>query len=102
MVTWLLKQIDQDERQARELAEDLGSKPKHWLAWWPARVLAECAAKRQIIERYQLALNQTNSNAPALQEIWIQVAGALEMCVQDLVVPYSDRPGCEVQWLPHP
>lgn len=89
IVIWLLEQIFEDEREARIPT------------WQPARVLAECAAKRRIIGRYQLARDQADDKAAALREVWFEIAGALELCLQDLIVPYADRPGCRAKWIPH-
>jgi hypothetical protein len=55
LATWLLDRIAEDEAVAREVSAYLlrSSQPEsiaHADRWHPARVLAECAAKRRIVE----------------------------------------------------
>lgn len=87
---WLEQQIAEDERWANgALREDRGQPPvpvamtssiKHRSNWRPDRVLAECAAKRQIIALM------------ALDSYPVDV-------LQALALPYADRPGYEAQRL---
>jgi hypothetical protein len=83
--------------QAVELAENEGAVEEataHIARHNPARVLAECEAKRRIVTRWEFAVGQA-SNA---DEGWEMIAGALEDCVCDLALPYVDHPDFREEW----
>jgi hypothetical protein len=61
---------------------------EHIMRWDPARVLAECAAKRRIVEGYRL-------HDPASRT---DVAVALAYTMQTLAQVYADRPGWRDEW----
>ena len=61
----------------------------------PARVLAECEAKRKIVElaRIWIDSDRTDTYAVASRQ---ELAGVLHQ----MVVPYRDHPDCDPKWLP--
>jgi hypothetical protein len=61
----------------------------HIARWDPARVLAEVAAKRAILEQYRVALRQKDWPACTVLEDVLPV----------LAQPYRDRPGFDLSWL---
>jgi hypothetical protein len=96
LAVWLLDRIDADEAAARAQleirAERYPSEPDEpdsayqvdrgwWLLVEPARVLAECDAKRRII-----ALGEKDSD-------WSDVLALLAL-------PYADAPGWREEWRP--
>lgn len=71
-----------------------------WLALDPARVLAEVAAKRRIINRYEAS--EEAAGTRTLDEQWLDVAqgrrDALLQAVRDLASVYAGRPGWREEW----
>ena len=68
LASWLLEQIAEDEhaaRNGRDLSvllgwvevetEDGNRAERHFRRWEPARVLAECDAKRRIVDEWRTA-----------------------------------------------
>ena len=84
---------------------------EHITRWHPYRVVAECAAKRAVVERYvdnlDLALSYRKLLPPTpwpvgwtehrLQEA--RLATSLEACVA-LVAVYADHPDYDDTWIP--
>lgn len=81
----------------------------HVARWDPARVLAECAAKRRIVRMYEDAVQQLAS-AKAFDP---HVAGldmviglattashVAEMALKIAALPYADHPDFDAAWLP--
>jgi hypothetical protein len=127
---WLLEQIAEDERLAlaaspgpwkpnaerdEVLAVDditvcdgfaLGNRQlratvDHIAEFDPFRVLAECNAKRQIIERYQFV----TGHGPAVDhtramDMTVGAVAALRDILQMLALPYAERPGYLEVWRP--
>jgi hypothetical protein len=69
---------------------------------FPARVLAECEAKRQIITRYEYACQQADGHKAweTSDDGWEKIAGALELCCQSLAAVYADHPDYREEWRP--
>jgi len=98
LAAWLLEQIAEDERVARDAGADamMGGR---WKAYPEGaynelqstvlassrRVLAECAAKRAIVERYVYLADHGDSGDAR----WVLAA---------LAQPYRDRPGWRDEW----
>lgn len=114
LVTWLLEQIGEDDRQARFVAsqwdEPRASHETGSTLGWddeydlltinPERVLAECAAKRRIIENAERAELHYRSRGDAAA---INMAGIVETyrsILRLLALPYTDRPGYRDEWRP--
>lgn len=68
----------------------------HIAQWSPARVLAECAAKRQIIETCQHGheLLEQDPNDPEI----VGWSDGLSDAVRALAQPYAGRPGWRDEW----
>lgn len=77
LATWLLTCIDED----KALINNWGD----WTdPWSPSRVLAECDAKRKIVELCTVAMVE-----PEMDEV-----------LKLLALPYADRPGYLAEWRP--
>jgi hypothetical protein len=117
LVSWLLEQVTADEQIARAVLGDYAQHQRHWdvsstgvvelrdpglegalvtgdgpvawhiATWDPARVLAECNAKRRIVERYAFLLEHGDS-------------GDARWVLPLLAEPYADRPGYQENWRP--
>lgn len=68
---------------------------RHLAAWDPARVLAECAAKRRIVARHR-NLSDVNCTACDASECLDFPCPTLRL----LALPYADRPGYDEAWRP--
>lgn len=110
LIVWLHVQLDDDERVAREadgfyddrdlsaeLVEEGFDQCVGDLAarWDPARVLADIAAKRRILEAYESVAQYVEMPAhiqpPEELDAWRQA-------VRLLAQPYSGRPGWRQEW----
>lgn len=118
-LAWLRAQLDDDERVARAAIEDGGldwwcptetvvetkipadgdilataSVAWHIATWDPARVLAEIAAKRSILDAYDEAKiwYDQHRSAPAgeVEGLWT--------AIKAIAQPYVDRPGFPEEW----
>lgn len=123
LAAWLLAvggPIAEDERvahqaltQARRAGDELDGDPyannadssgDAIVAYPPARVLAECAAKRAIVEAYQRGVRVMPLNLPGVDwqapHIREQVGrnGGLAHAVRLLALPYTGRPGWRDKW----
>jgi hypothetical protein len=125
LVTWLRAQLDEDERVARgatpgpwtvsRSGEDVHSydqgltvsegfsggpwskvNPVHIARWDPARVLAEVAADRRLLDEYEQARTyyDLHREAPAGE------AYGLLTAVKIRALPYADKPGYREEWRP--
>ncbi len=68
--------------------------PEHAIAdqfarWDPARVLAECDAKRRIVERWQLGEGDPEDHHPVPDEV-----------LRLLALPYADHESYQPEWRP--
>jgi hypothetical protein len=74
----------------------------HVARWDPARVLAEVAAKRKILRRYQQYADRVAARAGErlTDELvgLMETAEALRRCVRDLARPLAGRPGWRPEW----
>lgn len=111
LVTWLHQQLDKDERSAWDSTEPFlfgdrtgmqGLHPQirtYFRRWVPARIHAEIAAKRAIIDRHNpghglyCAECRLDGN-PHLMARW--------PCwyMRVLALPYADHPGYRQEWRP--
>lgn len=100
LATWLLAAIDEEERVARETGDDPVDS-EHQARWTPDRVLAECEAKRRIVQEY-IAQREFERQLPnsALQSP--DETSAWEACVRILAEPYAKAgsPGYREEWRP--
>lgn len=98
LVGFLLARIDEDQRHAEQAAAghwpDLrttgsgGSAAAHVARWHPARVLAECDAKRHIIELQRSDLRDDPQDWEADEVLRL------------LGLPYADHPDYRAEWRP--
>jgi hypothetical protein len=66
----------------------------HIAAWDPARVLAECDAKRQLVEAHaELGHSPCDAHDASLRSESCEV-------LRLLALPYTDRPGYRAEWSP--
>lgn len=108
LVSWLLEQIAEDERQARLAAER--SEGELWVVtgmdnavgvdYHPERVLAECEGKRRIIEAHSAELMDVVDGV----EHWTDCADCRQgppcHTLRLLALPFADRPGYREEWRP--
>ena len=95
LASWLLEHIAEDER----IAEEWRGEPLI------SRVLAECEAKRRIVETLDIAeRNFQGVHRAAADYARVELAMALRdallYAVQLLALPYADRPGYQEAWRP--
>ena len=64
----------------------------------PARVLREIDAKRQLVERYERAMENRRAHPDDLASAGALLA--LHGAVKLLALPYADRPGYRNEWRP--
>jgi hypothetical protein len=73
----------------------------HLIRWDPARVLAECAAKRAVVEEWQAAVAEFEAGPQHYGEEALvneTVMTALGPVVRILAQPYAGRPGWREEW----
>lgn len=81
-------------------AEDMLTRDaRHIARWDPARVLAECAARRAIVEHYQQAVAAVH-RAGDIEEEWGARAyrDGMQDAVGLLAQPFAGRPGWRDEW----
>lgn len=114
LVTWYRAQLDGDERVARQMvaeptssgfyleaetdATNIMTVAAHVYRWSPARVLAEVAAKRRIVELAELAQGAAAVSTPLLKGREQGYRQALTEAVRELAQPYAERPGWREEW----
>lgn len=94
----LARLADRDAQALRPITDDLTDpadgdhRVTHMFRWSPARVLAECEAKRRIVEHYLAELNshQSGWDARAPQDYPLRA----------LALPYADHPDYREEWRP--
>jgi hypothetical protein len=65
----------------------------------PARVLAECEAKRRIVERYQAVHDADMAEEDTVRgEVTCAAHDAMELTIRDLVSVYVDHPDYREEW----
>jgi hypothetical protein len=104
ILAWLLEQVAEDERVATAAKNDLDAAPwwtyEHAASWDPARVLAECDAKRRIISLFTLPVGDTNLTDRETKARVLLDEHFPHPALLLLALPYSDRPGYRQEWLP--
>lgn len=96
LATWLLACIAEDEAEAddlhdRKVCDQYSYDPRCCDCGMPTRVLAECAAKRAIVEWAQ-AFEMTIFGGATWNP------NETVLCL--LALPYADRPGYRQEWAP--
>jgi len=86
---FLLARIAEDEEEARTPVRSDGQ-----IARFQARVLAECEAKRRIVERWRL---YSDAEYPDYEGGY---SSAMDDVLALLALPYADHPDYEEQWTP--
>jgi hypothetical protein len=89
LTDFLLARIAEDEAVALRARDNAGSfgVGGHMVAWTPGRVLAECEAKRRIIER--------------VSEVkWTGSYAVRDVVLEILALPYADHPDYRPEWRP--
>ena len=75
---------------------------RHIARWDPARVLAECEARRQVVQGYREAWEMAKQLARAGQEEEAQAVRygrvGLESALVALALPYADHPDYDPKW----
>lgn len=72
---------------------------QHVETWNPDRVLAECDAKRKLVEFWSQAY--TNPKDVAFTgPVWDRVRANAQWTLRKLALPYADRPGYQEEWRP--
>ena len=108
LAAWLLDAITEDEADAREASDErlwrwsqhgdmIIADSGHMQRFTPARVLAECAAKRAIVEAFASSLREAGERGytAAAAE-----AAGLWHAMMILAQPYAGRPGYRDEWKP--
>ena len=115
LAEFLLARIAEDETDARSAVGSDGTTTQHVARWNPARVLAECGAKRRIIAAHQTygevydAADMTYPHAAGscvtcgFGDTWEAVeygSGDDYPCptLRFLAAPYSDHPDFDEAW----
>jgi hypothetical protein len=88
---------DQDAQTLAPITDDLSAEPGdhrilHMFRWSPARVLADCEAKRRIVEDYLSQLNSHRSGWDARTP--------RDLPLRALALPYSDHADYRDEWRP--
>jgi hypothetical protein len=78
-----------DDWNRRTDGEPTRSRSRHIARWDPARVLAECEAKRRIVEAHNKRVDEDDSMA------WIV---ASEVLLKTLALPYAAHPDYRAEW----
>ena len=100
LTDFLLARIAEDEAVARD--EQIENVPAD--CWGPARVLAECEAKRRIAEAFadaECAVDTYDGDnpTPAYWQEWGN-RHALALAVEHLATIYADHPDYDESWRP--
>lgn len=124
LVTWLLDQVAQDEQLAQDALDKttysnrfirgqmvkVENRPSAWasraVVWPPARVLAECEAKRRLMERGGPFCDCYEGNPPMDPSTnWtVPIPHHYDCSAYEaakvLAAPYDERPGYRERWRP--
>ena len=100
---FLLARISEDEARARRVLDydDPPEQIRHLdphpatLAFYESRVLAECAAKRAIIDGYELREEQGRATGGTV--FGYHATGVL-FAIRKLAAVYADHPDCNPGW----
>lgn len=112
LAAWLLEQLAEDQSEARDALErtttsrrmirgrmvEVKMEPPRWrsTAWPPSRVLAECDAKRKIVEHAQTIAAEVREDGSNVLLYGQHLA--LQTVLKQLALPYADRPGYRQEW----
>lgn len=105
LADFLLARIAEDEAVARQAVDywsgDAASQPEydHITLHDPARVLAECEAKRRIVERYLDVKAYVDRGNYDVDEYAAELSG-LETALEFLTAPHADHPDYREEWKP--
>jgi hypothetical protein len=105
LITWLRSELDYDERIARRYKDGNYAEYEEHLTT-PDWVLADIAAKRAILDRYEDAVRLDTSKpgydpvARLNVSLAKVLAPELERVVRLLALAYADRPGYRDEWRP--
>lgn len=119
LTEFLLARIREDERAAREakiyggtlitlsgwveIGSDQADKAEaHFARHEPARVLAECVAKRAVVEEAQYTTEQwdESSMATGMDPVLGRATDPGRMILRLLTLPYVDHPDYRQEWRP--
>jgi hypothetical protein len=112
LAEFLLARIAEDEAGAKRGAAEIAADPYAWTdfpsgEWDPTRVLAECAAKRRIVERHAPEDYNTAFVGSEVIQVCTECAGggspgADWPCgtMRDLAAVYADHPDYRDEWRP--
>ena len=93
---FLLQRIAEDEAVARRIAAVGSCEP----AYHPARVLAECAAKRAIVD--DLSRFLANADAAGARSDHPTLMAGIELQLRHLAAPYANHPDYDPAWKVEP
>lgn len=100
LVGWLDEQITADERRMAPQMDQGAALTPPLVPEYPARVLAECEAKRRIIGRWRTLHDDEylmqRHNAFELRGY----QSAYYQAIKFFALPYKDRPGYREEWAP--
>jgi hypothetical protein len=93
----LAHSADQDAQRLSPITDELSADPGdhrivHMFRWSPARVLADCEARRRIVEDYLAQLNSHRSGWDA--------RAPRDHPLRALALPYSDHADYREEWRP--
>jgi hypothetical protein len=94
----VVTELEQDQASDLDVGW-LGGYLQHIADHSPAFVLADIAAKRRIIERYNSVSNLGSGRGPATDP-YIVATDLLESVMKWLAEPFADRPGYDEAWRP--
>lgn len=108
LTDFLLARIAEDEAVAREWPEDPGPPPEGYPFWIDphghpiyqprGRVLAECDAKRRIVDHYAHLMQPGEPDiSPEYDDGYID---ATEFALKIVALPYADHPDYRPEWAP--
>ena len=83
---------------ARVYAAEGHANGLHIVTWEPARVVAECQAKREIVAGYRMALRDSGSRVEALAGTAKRHLAAYYRAMKSLARVYADHPDFQGEW----
>jgi len=92
LTDWLLARVAEDEADAQRIPTEDGY-AHHTNCWDKDRVLAECKAKRRIVERYAMGPCVEDSGE------WGYVDG-IKYALMELATVYADHTDYREEWRP--
>ncbi len=105
LVEFLLARIAEDERAAHDVrpgprivrtnAPDV---ERYLTVWHPDRALAECDAKRRIIDARRALTGQETAPTDRAQGWYLGMTTAYDRALRLLALPYEDHPDYRAEW----